>query len=542
MEKQYRIQDRQPKVLYHYFEDISAIPRVSGNEKGIAAYVTGVAKAHGLWYYEDALHNVLVRKPASKGLEHLPPVLLEGHLDMVGEKTEDSPHNFDTDPLELVEEGNILRASHTTLGADNGCAVAIMLKVLTDDSLVHPPVECLFTVQEEVGLVGAEYFDASQIRSRRVIGLDAGSEGVFRKGTTTKFEITSHFPVAREPRKGTLYRLYVSGLKGGDQGAGIPLERICGIRMLFRVLHYLNREMDVRLVQVSKPGIQKSIPECCLAYVSLVSGDAGRMREIVNCQQERIRKEYEESDPGICIQLEEVSGDGKAGRSMSEVWPPAGELHEGRAAAKPGAGELREGRLEVEPGAGDSETGMPKMSEAGMLTGECSRRLTEAMYLAPYGARNRHLARLEEVSCSVITKWIATEQNRITVFRVISMEEQVQGEALLEELEAFMEHFGFEKAKVSVSEGWNWERHSPIRDAMVSTYQKLFGKEPVVNISHGGNDCVVLKRKIPEMDMITTAATYVDYHTPYEQLYMDTFEKVSLLVEKTLETLGTVTK
>ena len=101
-----------------------------------------------------------------------------------------------------------------------------------------------------------------------------------------------------------------------------------------------------------------------------------------------------------------------------------------------------------------------------------------------------------------------------------------------------MGHFGFEAAKVSVSGGWNWERQSPIRDAMVSTYEKLFGKAPVVNISHGGNDCVVLKRKIPEMDMITTAATYVDYHTPYERLYMDTFEKVSLLVEKTLETLA----
>ena len=496
MEKQYRIQDRQPEELYHYFEDISAIPRVSGNEKAVAAYVTGIARAHGLWYYEDGLHNVLVRKPASGGLEHLPPVLLEGHLDIVGEKTEDSPHNFSTDPLELVEEGNILRASGTTLGADNGCAVAIMLKVLTDASLIHPPVECLFTAQEEVGLIGAEYFDVSQIRSRRVIGLDAGSEGVFRKGTTTKFQITSHFPVVREPVKGTLYRLYVSGLKGGDQGAGIPLERICAIRMLFRVLHYLNREMDVRLVQVSKPGIQKSIPECCLAYVSLVSGDAERMREIVTWQQERIRREYEESDPGICVEMVEVAGGEKAGGSV------------------------------------------PEISGAGMLTREYSRRLTEAMYLAPYGARNRHMARPEEVSCSVITKWIATEENRITVFRVISMEEQVQGEALLEELETFMGHFGFEAAKVSVSGGWNWERQSPIRDAMVSTYEKLFGKAPVLNISHGGNDCVVLKRKIPEMDMITTAATYVDYHTPYERLYMDTFEKVSLLVEKTLETLA----
>lgn len=157
-EKTYVIQDREPAVLYHYFEDISAIPRVSYNEAAAAAYVIGVAREHGLWYYEDEIHNVLVRRPGSKGCEHLPSVLLEGHLDIVGEKTEDSTHNFETDPLELIEEGNILHANQTTLGADNGCAVALMLTLLTDKNLIAPPLECLFTVQEEVGLFGAKHF------------------------------------------------------------------------------------------------------------------------------------------------------------------------------------------------------------------------------------------------------------------------------------------------------------------------------------------------------------------------------------------------
>ena len=146
--KNYVIQDRKPTVLYRYFEDISNIPRISYHEAAAAAYVVRVAKEHGLWYYEDDIHNVLVRRPGSKGYEHLPSVLLEGHLDIVGEKTEDSKHNFDTDPIELIEEGNILHANHTTLGADNGCAVALMLTLLTDEKLIAPPLECLFTVQE----------------------------------------------------------------------------------------------------------------------------------------------------------------------------------------------------------------------------------------------------------------------------------------------------------------------------------------------------------------------------------------------------------
>lgn len=507
LEKPDKIEDHEPRELYRFFQDISAIPRVSGNEAGAAAYVVEVARTHGLWYYEDDLHNVLVRKPASPGLEHLPPVLLIGHLDMVGEKTADSAHDFTRDSLELVVEGNVLRANGTTLGADNGCGVAIMLKVLTDPALVHPPVECLFTVQEEVGLVGMEHFDVSHIRSRRAIGLDAGSEGVFRKGTTTKYEITSHFPLVREPVQGNVFRLYISGLKGGDQGAGIPLERICAIRMLFRVLHHMNRELDVRLISVSKPGIKKSIPECCLAYVALVSGEKDRMQQIAAEQQEQIRQEYAESDPGICVELAEAA---------------AGMLPE-----TDDAGKMAEESAPLEP-----------LIRQGMLTRECSRRLTEAMYLAPYGARNRHLSQPQEVSCSVITKWIAAEETRITVFQVISMEEAIQGKALLEELRTYMEQFGFEAGDLHVSEGWNWERESPIRDTMVETYRKLFGKLPVVNISHGGNDCVVLKRKLPEMDMITTAATYVDYHTPYERLYMDTFERVCLLVEGTLRELA----
>lgn len=481
MKKNYIITDREPEVLYHYFEDISAIPRVSGNEAAAAAYIVNVAKAHGLWYYEDGLHNVLVRKPGSTGCEGLPWVLLEGHLDMVGEKTADSGHDFDNDPLELIVEGNILRANKTTLGADNGCAVALMLKILTDVTLVHPPVECLFTVQEEIGLVGARYFDASLLRSRRVIGLDAGSEGVFRKGTSNKIEMTSRLAVNREPVKGAVYRMVVDGLKGGDQGAGIPLGRICAIKMTARILHYLNKEMDVRIISMDKLG--KSIPESCLSYIALVDGEEKKLLEMVEKQQKLIRQEYQECDPGIRIQVEQDETEGE------------------------------------------------------MLTRLDSRRLTEAIYLMPYGARNRSGVRMDEVTCSVIMKKIYSGQDSISIFTVISAEQMIHGEAVNEEMTTFMDHFGFTIEECVVREGWIPSERSPIRDTMVKAYTELFGKAPAVNISHGSNDCVVLKEKIPELDMITTAATYVDYHTPNERLYMDTFEKVCRLIERTLAML-----
>ena len=482
MEKKYLITDREPLALYHYFEDLSAIPRVSCHEAAAAAYVVSIAKTHGLWYYEDEIHNVLVRKPGSRGCEELPPVLLEGHLDMVGEKTADSTHNFDTDPLELIVEGNILCANNTTLGADNGCAVAMMLKILTDDALVHPPVECLFTVQEETGLIGAKYFDASRLQSRRVIGLDAGSEGVFRMGTSTKLEMTSLYPARREPLAGTVYRLTVAGLRGGDQGAGIPLERICAIKMTARVLHHLNKELDVRIISVDKVG--KSIPEDCLSYVALAEGSADRLQQILQEQQALIRKEYAESDPDITITAAEEKKD------------------------------------------------LP------MLVKEDNMQLIRALYLMPYGAQNRSLSRVDEVSCSVILKKIYTQEDGIRIFSVVSTEQMEQGEAVNEKLKTFLSCFGFRLEDLHLNKGWDWSPDSPIRDTMVQAYEELFGRKPKVNISHGGNDCVVLKEKIPELDMVTTAATYVDFHTPKERLYMDTFEKVMALLERTLQLLA----
>ena len=212
MSNEYLINDREPQALYHFFEDISRIPRVSFHEKQVSQYLVDFAESRGLWYYRDEMYNVLIKKEGSRGCENLPPILLEGHVDMVAAKAEESSHNFETDPIELVVEGNILRANKTTLGADNGCAVAMMLTLLDKEDLVHPPLECLFTAQEETGLDGAKGFDLSKIDSRRVIGLDAGSEGVFRKGTTTKVQMTSALKTDREEIKGRIYELVVEGL------------------------------------------------------------------------------------------------------------------------------------------------------------------------------------------------------------------------------------------------------------------------------------------------------------------------------------------
>ena len=491
-ERKYVITGREPSALWRFFEDLSAIPRVTGNEAVCAAYVRGAAREQGLWYHEDELHNVLVRVPGSRGCEELPPVLIEGHMDIVGEKEPWSRHDFGKDPLELRVEGNILRANGTTLGADNGCACAVMLMLMTDRSLMHPPIECLFTAQEETGCFGAKTFDISLITARRCIGLDAGSFGVFRKGTTTKLEMTACFLTEREPVCGTVYRLYADGLLGGSQGQGVPMERICAIKQLARVLHHLNKELDVRLISIDKPGIQKSIPENCETYVCLAEGSGERLREIVLEQEALIRKENEENDPGFRMTVEAVT---------------------------------------------ESDCGTKALLET-MLEKEASDRLIEVLYLMPWGSFHRSLDRLDESMCSVIMKWVHTDEEAVRVHTCVSTERMDQGEALSEYMESFVKNFGFFIEAFEVERGWDADEASPIRDTMAAAFRELFGFSPKINISPGGNDCVYLKRRLPELDVVTTAADYFDYHTPKEYLVMDTFEKEYSLIVRTLELLA----
>ena len=174
---EYKISGYEPEKLFHYFEEISAIPRGSGNEKGISDYLVAFAKDHGFWVYQDDVHNVIIKKPASAGAENAPAVMLQGHIDMVCDKRAGVEHDFERDGIDLVVTDGILTANGTTLGADNGIAVALMLTVLDDDSLVHPALECVFTTDEETGLVGAETLDKSQIDARIMVNLDSEEGG-----------------------------------------------------------------------------------------------------------------------------------------------------------------------------------------------------------------------------------------------------------------------------------------------------------------------------------------------------------------------------
>ena len=232
----YTITGYQPERLFHFFEEISAIPRGSSNEKGISDYLVEFAKARGLWCHQDELYNVVIKKPASAGAEDKPAVMLQGHLDMVCEKLAGVAHDFEKDGIDLIVQDGVVTANGTTLGGDNGAAVALMMTVLDDDSLTHPALECVFTTQEETGLTGASGLDKSLISARTMINLDSEEEGIATVSCAGGMRFTMTRPVTRRSVSGKLLRVSVAGLLGGHSGTDIDKERQNGIILLARLV------------------------------------------------------------------------------------------------------------------------------------------------------------------------------------------------------------------------------------------------------------------------------------------------------------------
>ena len=299
---EYVIKNREPADVLRYFEEISAIPRGSGNEKAIGEYLLDFAAKLGLEARMDDLYNVVIKKPASPGCEHLDPVILQGHTDMVCEKNKNVEHDFTKDGIKLVVDGDILRADGTTLGADNGQAVACMMAFLARKDMKHPPLECVFTSQEEVGLIGAIGFDPYDLKGTRMINMDCGPEGVCVAGSAGGTTIDIYKTVKRVPFAGEAVSLKVRGLKGGHSGGDIDKERGNANKIAARVLYAIAKEMKVNLVSMDGGMMMNAIPRECDAVAAVA--DAAKAAEIAAEVEKKVKSELEFSDPGLTITLE----------------------------------------------------------------------------------------------------------------------------------------------------------------------------------------------------------------------------------------------
>ena len=476
----YLINDREPASVFHFFEEISAIPRPSYHEEKIADYLVNFAKERGLECHRDAAHNVLIKAPATKGLESRPALLLQGHTDMVCEKNADVEHDFLKDPIELRVDGKYLRATGTTLGADDGIAVALMLALLDGAGEAHPALECLFTTAEEVGLDGATTFDYSLISSRKLINLDNEELGIVTAGCAGGLRSDLTFAVEPLPFEGASIRVSVRGLMGGHSGVNINCGRANANKLMGRLLSALRQEQEIHIVSINGGSKDNAIPRECEALICVADAQSAidRLSEVATL----IANELCEDDKGFTLTAEDVPDEPFA--------------------------------LSV----ADSDRLIAFLSGVAVGVLAMSNNVKGLVEFS----RNLGVIRTKENSVSFV---LSTRS---------SMESQL--DASINELDALAGALGANSRHYARYPGWSYAKISAVRDAYLEAYCEVTGKNAEVNVIHAGLECGVILSKVPDMDMISIGPDMVDIHSPDETLDLESveifFKTLKRLIEK----------
>ncbi len=481
----YVIQNREPKDALRYFEELSAIPRGSRNEKAAAEYLMAFAKEHGLWCHMDELYNVYIKKPGTPGCENLPPVLMQGHTDIVCEKNQDTVHDFEKDGLKLYVEGNMLKAKGTTLGADDAVAVTYMMSFLARNDFPHPPLECVFTTQEEIGLNGAYIIDPDLIKARRMLNIDSGPEGVLVVGAAGGQNIVITKEVTREPVQGITLGLHIRGLFGGHSGRMIDKERGNANKLMARLLHYGAKVADLRLVSISGGDKANAIPRECDAVIALPAGQKDALVKVLREQEAMIQDELAFSDAGFVLNLEENA--------------PA---------------------------------------TMGMITKECGDQLVQMMFLAPCGVVAKSMALKDLTVCSLNMGVSRTSEEAVVITYSVRSSQDSLLELTRERLICLADTFGAKADPKAAYPSWKYKPDSPLRHFCEKVYKEHTGEDLKVEAVHGGLECGVFLSKMPDMDIVALGVNNYNAHTPQETMDLDSYGRVYTYIEALLRKMA----
>ena len=463
-----------PELVWKYFAEISKIPRGSKNEKQISDFIVETAKKMGLEARRDKCLNVLVKKPAAKGRESARPICLQGHLDMVCEKNKDTVHDFEKDPLELVVKGNILMANGTTLGADNGIAVATNLALMEETGVSHGPLEFLFTVDEETGLTGANNLQPGFVESKTLLNLDSEEEGHIYVGCSGGKNTEGTWKASYEnvPKNFAPVLVTVKGLKGGHSGLEIDKGRGNSIKILNRVLLALE-SIGARIASFEGGNKSNAIPREAEALIYVPVKKMNNCSALISQHNAIIREEFSSVEPELAILDEEVKGK-KKGKVLKK---------------------------------------------------SIQKKLLQTISALPHGVikMSADIPGLVETSTNVAI--IRTGSKKIDF--VTSQRSSVASE-IDETVQTVQNIFILGGADANTAEGypgWKPNLDSPVLKLAKETYQSLFGKMPEVKAIHAGLECGIIGEKYPGMDMISFGPTLEGVHSPDEKIYIDTVEK-----------------
>ena len=466
-------------IVLKYFKEISEIPRASFNEEAVSNYVVDFAKARGLRYIQDEMKNVIVFKDASKGYEDLPVVMLQSHLDMVAEKNKDSDHNFETDPIKLIEKDGILYADNTTLGADDGAGVAYMLAIL-DEGDAHPALECVFTVEEETGLSGADFLDVSMLKATLCIGLDGSGETETYISSSGGVRGLLETDVAFEDFTSPTVKIAVRGLLGGHSGGEIDQERGNASKLAGIILKRAAKEFDLRLVAIEGGLKVNAITRENDFEIALSDTDS------FLAWFEDIKKEfaiqYEFSDAGLNF-ITEVSTTDKA------------------------------------------------------LSTQDTKRITDMLFMLPYGVIQKSKVIDDLVITSANVGTVALSESKLSIEVSLRATQSFVIENTMAQVEFLADTLGFNVEFSAKYPGWNYDVNSKFRKHLLEVFKEMRGADMDVVATHGGLELGIWKDKLPELDIVSFGPIMFDIHTPQERLDLASFDRTYEFMVRVLKDL-----
>ena len=469
----------QPERVFYYFEEIAKIPHGSGNTKQISDYLVSFAKDHDLEYYQDEINNVIIIKEATEGYENSAPVIIQGHMDMVCEKESTSTINFETDGLQLYVDGEFVKAKDTTLGGDDGIAVAYALALLESTEYDHPRLEVVITVDEETGMDGAYGIDLSMLKGKKMLNIDSDEEGIFLTSCAGGTGVRALIPVNRNTEEGVVLHVKVDGLFGGHSGGEIHKERGNASILMGRVLNNIAKEVPFGIITLAGGLKDNAIPRECNASILVPEEGVFRALEIIEETSNTLKKELFSSDPKVQVTAVNAgvqSADILDFISLNKV--------------------LCYLRM-VPNGVQNMSQAIPGLVETSLNLGIME--LKEDVFMTETSIRSSVKTRKEDV-----------REKIINIIEILGGEAEVMGDY----------------------PAWEYKAESKLREEIAISYKSVYGEEPQFTAIHAGLECGILSEKIEGLDCVSFGPQNFDIHTPQERLNIASTERVwNFLVE-----------
>lgn len=481
-----KIKDLKPALIWKYFDEILAVPRPSKKEEKIISYLENFAKELNLNYKKDEIGNILITKPATQGMENTKSVVFQSHVDMVCEKNSDVEHDFDNDPIQTYIDGEWLMAKGTTLGADNGIGVATQLALLADDTIKHGPIECIFTVDEETGLTGANHLGKDFFESEILINLDSEDEGEVYIGCAGGVDTLISYPLdfisTTAGNKALL--IEVKGLKGGHSGDDINKGFGNSNKILTRVIWELNKQLGANLHDFQGGNLRNAIPREAFATISVSAAIFEKATKLIASFEQIIKQEFVHTEPNMAITTQSIE--------------------------------------------------LPKE----MLESECQTKLLNAIYACPNGvmAMSHTVPGLVETSTNLASVHFYDNKEAEIVTSQRSSIETAKWD-IANSIKSTFDLIGAKVTNTDSYPGWAPNSDSEILNISKESYKSLFGKVPEVKAIHAGLECGLFLEKYPKLDMISIGPTMRGVHSPDERLQINTVGMYWDFVVKILENI-----